>query len=148
MTVPQLVNTPVLDYTLIKRYDNYTIKSNSPAGSIYLHLLEYNGRLVKVMASAGKTGTEFNTFVNGICNLIICNLINDMLEMNIPLIKIMSSISGMGTDKAVRDGQIDVRSGVDGIYNALSKYTRAKFDENRVRDNGSNHRRLDERNDS
>lgn len=127
----------------IKRFDNYTIKSKSPAGSIYLHLMEYNGKLVKVMASAGKCGTEFNTFVNGICNLI-----NDMLDMNVPLIKIMSSLSGMGTDKAVRDGQIDVRSGIDGIYNALSKYTRAKFEEIRVKDNGANSKRMDQRDNS
>lgn len=117
------------DLSNIKKFDSYTIRSNSPAGSIYLHILEHEEEAVKVLCSAGKCGTEFSTFVNGICALI-----NELLDNGVSLSKAMNTISGMNTDKSIRDGDIDVKSGISGIYHALQKYQRTVFERNRSRE--------------
>ncbi len=125
----------------IKRFDNYTIKSQSPAGTIYLHIMEYDGKPVKIMCSAGKCGSEFSSFVSGICNLI-----SSMLEDGKPLIKAIAAISDISTDKVVRDSDgVDVRSGIGGVCNVLLKYIRMKQQEVRVKDYDS---RMDKRNSS
>lgn len=99
-------------------YQSSTVRIDTPAGTLFLIVLEDdNHRPCKVNIHIGKVGSELGTWTQALAGVI-----NIALDHGADLYEIITTISNITSDKLRRHGEIDVRSGVDGVSIALLKY--------------------------
>ena len=109
-----------------KRYPNHTIRQSTPAGTLFVTIVEDNNRPIALFINGAKTGTELYSFCDSISRLG-----TEILERNVDgLPRLLEHLSSMTSDRLIRgtDG-VECRSGVEGVYLALLTYQRVKMQE-------------------
>lgn len=88
----------------------------TPDGKMWLTVVEDElNHPVEIHVSIGKTGGSVAAWTNAVTNLI-----NTMLEYNVPMTRIIEEISGITTDKLSRyPSGVTIRSGPEGISHGL-----------------------------
>jgi hypothetical protein len=103
-----------------------TIQVPTPDGTMFVTITEdKNGAPNAVFIHIGKAGASVSTWAQALARMVSLALDNGA-----KLEDVMTELSNHTTDRVrvTNDGEL-VRSGIDGVWVALMKYKRAKFDE-------------------
>jgi hypothetical protein len=105
-------------------FAGFNIRILTPQGKINVVFMEDNsGKLVRILAFAGKSGLELQAWVDSLCTLINHALENDTLNAQ----GIIELLSGIYTGSRVKIGVNRwVYGGVDGIVTAFKQYIKEK----------------------
>lgn len=95
-----------------------TVKVITPDGVMFVHIMEYeNGLPYKLDLSIGKAGSSVQAWAQALSRVISLALV-----MGVPIASIAEGVSAITTDKLSFNGNRAVRSGPDGIAQAIIQY--------------------------
>jgi len=103
---------------------NVSIRVPTPVGNITVFIGEFDGKPRHLQIFGGKAGTEFFSHC-----ATIAALGTELLEKDDGFEKLLEHLSSNTTSKSVREGDVVIRSGSEGIFNALLKYKHLKLKE-------------------
>ncbi len=120
----------IKDYVRPNRLHSETFTVETGNGKMYVTVSDNNGNPVEVFLNLGKSGQILNTFTEGIGRVISL-----ALQQNVPLEKVIKTLSGINSDTVAwhRFEDTDIRpaqilSIPDGIAKLLDKYYLNKED--------------------
>lgn len=109
-----------------KFYSNVTIAVPTPAASLFIEVTEDDfGKPIRIHINAGKCGSEMSAQAGALSSMATL-----ILEKEDGFNELLTHLSGITTSsvRIDRDG-IKVRSVAEGLYIALVKYKRLKYEE-------------------
>jgi hypothetical protein len=119
------------DYVMMSKIDTLpqtkfrgeTIRVRSGDGTMFIIILENNrGLPISVQAHIGKGGSSVQAWCEGVVRMISFSL-----DRGATLREIIEELANITTDRiAATDGNVPIRSGVEGIVFALMKYQKGK----------------------
>lgn len=115
-------------------FNSYTIRVIVPEGRMFVAITEdHNSDPRWIKAFAGKTGTTFQAWADGMCELI-----EELLKNRVPMARIINMLSKPSTanyrTQDVEDyngNGVKIYSGPQGFHYALLRYLQLKADERR-----------------
>jgi hypothetical protein len=112
----------------IFRSVNYRVAT--PDGTMHVTIMDdNNGQPIKILIHIGKAGTAVSAWAYALAEMISLSL-----ESGTPYSKILeqlSSITSGATPRIAVGGGAEARSGVEGLWIALMRYRKDKFDDAR-----------------
>lgn len=104
--------------------NSYSIKVDSPDGTMFVVIGERNNRPAHVQIFVGKSGSNLIAY-----NYAIASLINFAFETGQTIEKVIELLSNITSDKTSYQKNIPIRSGVDAIIYAFMTYKKEKYAE-------------------
>lgn len=110
-----------------KMYPNHTIRIRTPAGTLFVSIIEDAGRAVALQINGTKNGSELAAFCDSTARLA-----SEILESNPKngISKLVGILSNITTDKTAMHNGLVSHSAIEGICLALSQYQSMKYKEN------------------
>ena len=110
-----------------KLYPNHTIRTRTPAGTLFVSIIEENGTPIALQINGTKNGGELAAFCDAIARLS-----SEILENNAKngMSKLIENLSNITTDKTAMHNGLVSHSAIEGICLALSQYQSMKYKEN------------------
>jgi ribonucleoside-diphosphate reductase alpha chain len=112
--------------TMIYKSVNYRIET--PSGTMHVTIMENaEGNPCRVAINIGKAGTDLNAWA-----FALSEMISVLLESGLPYAKILEHLSSITSGERPRvaiGSNVSVRSGPEGLWVALMRYRKDKFDE-------------------
>ena len=118
-----MVNIDTTDST---KFSGLTIQVKSPDGTMFVTINEdENGKPIAIWISIGKAGASVAAWAVSMARILTL-----ALDKGATISELCVELSGQTTDKVriTGDGEY-VRSGPEGVFVALMKYKRDKYDE-------------------
>ena len=101
---------------------SYTLRVDTPDGTMWCTIIETNGEPNEIHAQIGKSGSSIRAWTSALASLA-----TEAIRHGISLNTIAASISEITTDKVKRHGDgISIRSGPEGIVYCILRYIEHK----------------------
>lgn len=104
-----------------KWYDNHTYEVHTPDGTLFLSIVEEDGRPIRMSIEIGKSGSAIRAWTS-----TVEDLINTLLDKNVGIRELIAIFSSNHGDRESLNSHGNVKSGSDGIVYALYRYLIAK----------------------
>ena len=108
-------------------YPNHTIRVRTPAGTLFVSIVEDRGIPIALQINGTKNGSELAAFCDSTARLA-----SEILESNQKngISKLIELLSNITTDKAAMHNGLVSHSAIEGICLALSQYQSMKYKDN------------------
>lgn len=109
------------------RYPSYTIRTKTPAGTMFVTIMEENHKPTKIFIHIGKAGSELSAWAESVARLI-----DLYLGQGGDIFNVILELSNQSSNRFVLDGDNmskQVHSGPDGLAFSIMKYLNEKKNE-------------------
>lgn len=107
-------------------FSSTTYRVPTPDGTLFLNIIEdSSGKMIGIDVNIGKAGSALRVWTHALSRITTM-----AIEKGATLEDLLTELSSQHSDRSIRIAKgIDIRSGIDGVYNALMQYRADKFAE-------------------